>query len=81
MLESGCPVAIPEDKPLSHDERSLLLPEDIEAFRREAHRALDLALDHALERAAQPVWQELPASVKALDEPLPVAPAGLAATR
>lgn len=50
---------------------SLLDPSDWGAFRDEAHRALDLALDHIQHRPAQPVWQELPNKAKRLDDPLP----------
>jgi len=57
---------------------SLLEPDDWQAFRDEAHRALDVALDFAQARPQQPVWGELPARVKALDEPVPVEGSSLA---
>ncbi|PWE32057.1 cytochrome D ubiquinol oxidase subunit I [Maritimibacter sp. 55A14] len=57
------------------NDRSTLDPEDWAAFRRDAHAALDAALDHVEGRAARPVWQPVPEPVKeALSAPLPDAP-------
>lgn len=55
------------------DAPSLLDPTDWEQFRKDAHAALDAALDFVRERPSQPVWQEIPERVKALDAPLPAA--------
>ncbi|MFK8049507.1 MAG: aspartate aminotransferase family protein [Halioglobus sp.] len=51
---------------------SMLDPPDWEAFREEAHRALDLALDHAQNRPQQPVWREIPIGIKETSDPLPI---------
>ena len=53
------------------DDESLLEPGDWEQFRQEAHRALDMALDFAIQRPGEPVWQEIPEHIKSLDDPLP----------
>ncbi|MEH6588622.1 MAG: pyridoxal-dependent decarboxylase [Halioglobus sp.] len=53
------------------DAPSLLDPRDWVAFREEAHKALDTALDFVQQRPEQPVWQPLPDSIKAVDAPLP----------
>jgi glutamate/tyrosine decarboxylase-like PLP-dependent enzyme len=58
---------IPED--LESD--SLLVPGDWEVFRDQAHRALDVALDHLQARPAASVWESLPPSARAIDEELP----------
>ena len=58
-------------------DRSLLEPEDWDAYRRAAHDALDMALDFARDRQQDPVWQELPDELKRLDDPLPAQPAPL----
>jgi aromatic-L-amino-acid/L-tryptophan decarboxylase len=50
---------------------SLLEPDDWAAFRKEAHRALDIALDFAARRSQEPVWQEIPDAIKTLDDPMP----------
>jgi aromatic-L-amino-acid decarboxylase len=59
--------------PTELDAPSLLDPADWEGFRRDAHQALDVALDFVRDRAAGPVWRELPAAVKTLSAPLPTA--------
>ena len=46
---------------------SLLEPHDWEAFRREAHSALDVAIDHVRGRQDMPVWRELPAIAREVD--------------
>jgi aromatic-L-amino-acid decarboxylase len=51
---------------------SLLDPADWEAFREDAHRALDVALEFVRQRPLEPVWRELPEQIKALDQALPV---------
>ncbi len=53
------------------DAPSLLDPEDWQAFRKQAHRALDTALDFVQQRPEQPVWQEIPEQVKTLSDTLP----------
>lgn len=56
-------------------------PLDWDAYRREAHRALDVALDHVAGASGRPVWQPVPAAIKhAIASPLPVAGQGLGAT-
>jgi aromatic-L-amino-acid decarboxylase len=57
---------------------SLLDPEDWQAFRENAHRALDVALNFVQERPNQPVWQEIPDTKKAVDDPLPLHGSSLA---
>ena len=53
-----------------------LVPEDWTAFRRDAHAALDAALDHMQGRADRPVWRPVPDAVKAaLEAPAPPGPA------
>jgi aromatic-L-amino-acid decarboxylase len=66
------------ESPPDIDAPSLLDPEDWQAFRVEAHRALDKALDFVQQRPEQPVWQQIPDHIKTLDTPLPVAPQPLA---
>ncbi|MFT7265800.1 MAG: aromatic-L-amino-acid decarboxylase [Halioglobus sp.] len=61
------------DSPPDINAPSLLDPTDWAAYRQEAHRALDLALDHVQNRPQQPVWQEIPNKIKVLNDPLPVA--------
>jgi len=51
---------------------SPLEPSDWQALRDEAHRALDIALDHIRQRPEMPVWTELPDEARALDDPLPL---------
>ena len=41
-------------------------PADWEAYRRSAHALLDQALDHVAEVRDRPVWQPLPAELKAV---------------
>lgn len=49
-------------------------PEDWDAFRREAHAALDAAISHLQHRSDAPVWQAAPAPVRnALHAELPLA--------
>lgn len=49
-------------------------PEDWDQFRANAHRALDLALDHAKGRPDAPVWQRVPDDIRqSLRAPLPTA--------
>lgn len=57
---------------------SLLDPEDWQAFRETAHRALDVALNFVQERPGQSVWQEIPNKNKVLDDPLPLEGSSLA---
>ena len=53
----------------------MLDPRDWEAFRSEAHRALDDAVDFLRDVRERPAWQEMPESAKErLREPLPHAP-------
>ncbi|MBA6413729.1 aminotransferase class I/II-fold pyridoxal phosphate-dependent enzyme [Parahaliea sp. F7430] len=56
---------------LDLDAPSLLDPEDWADFRAQAHAALDTALEFIEQRQQGAVWQELPSSVTALDQPLP----------
>lgn len=51
---------------------SLLDPADWQAFRDQAHAALDTALDFVEQRPEQPVWQEMPPELKVLDQALPL---------
>jgi aromatic-L-amino-acid/L-tryptophan decarboxylase len=67
------------DSPPDIDAPSLLDPQDWLAFREEAHRALDKALDFVQQRPEQAVWQQLPEHIKAVDAPLPTAAQPLAA--
>jgi glutamate/tyrosine decarboxylase-like PLP-dependent enzyme len=56
-------------------------PLDWDAYRREAHRALDLALDHVAGVSGRPVWQPVPETIKhAIAAPLPALGQGLGAT-
>jgi glutamate/tyrosine decarboxylase-like PLP-dependent enzyme len=60
---------------LSH---SSLDPEDWPATREQAHRMLDDMLDHIQNLRAGPVWQPIPAAVRAVfDAPLPTKPSAL----
>lgn len=52
---------------------SQLEPDDWQAFREQAHRALDAALDHIQQRPEQPVWQEIPDRIKKLNDTPPAA--------
>lgn len=54
------------------DAPSLLDPQDWQAFREQAHRALDTALDFVQQRPEQPVWREIPEQIKKLNDTLPV---------
>jgi glutamate/tyrosine decarboxylase-like PLP-dependent enzyme len=58
--------------PLADDPASLLEPADWQAFREEAHRALDVALTYVEQRPEVAVWQEVPQDIKAVDQPLPL---------
>lgn len=53
------------------DQPSLLDPDDWQAFREQAHRALDVTLDHLQHRAGQAVWQAIPDRIKQLDDTPP----------
>ncbi len=53
------------------DNASQLDPDDWPAFREQAHRALDVALDHIQQRPEQPLWQEIPDQIKALNDAPP----------
>lgn len=53
------------------DAPSLLDPEDWQAFREQAHRALNTTLDYIQQRPEQPVWQETPEQVKKLNDTPP----------
>ena len=55
------------------DAPSQLDPADWPAFREQAHRALDVALDHIQQRPENPVWREIPESVKTLSNLPPAA--------
>lgn len=58
-----------------------LEPDDWDAFRAQAHRALDDILDYTRDIRSRPVWQPVPAAVRErLRAPLPRAPEGLATT-
>lgn len=56
---------------------SPLEPADWESFREDAHRALDVALDHVRERRNGPVWREPAAEARRCDEALPLDGAAL----
>ncbi|QFU75466.1 cytochrome D ubiquinol oxidase subunit I [Halioglobus maricola] len=56
---------------MGDSEKSLLEPADWDAFRKEAHRALDVALDFSRDRAERAVWTPLPEHARTVDEPLP----------
>jgi glutamate/tyrosine decarboxylase-like PLP-dependent enzyme len=57
-----------------------LEPEDPGAFRAVAHRLLDVVLDDLEDRRRRPVWQPIPAAVRALyHEPSPRGPAAIEA--
>ncbi|HJS87387.1 MAG TPA: pyridoxal-dependent decarboxylase [Acetobacteraceae bacterium] len=58
----------------------MLDPEDWEAFRAQAHRALDEILDYTRDIRDRPVWRPVPDAVRAgLDTSMPRRPEGLAA--
>lgn len=67
------------DSPSDIDAPSLLDPVDWQAFREEAHRALDTALDFVQQRPNEPVWREIPPEIKALEQALPQAGSPLTA--
>ncbi|MGI9286889.1 MAG: pyridoxal phosphate-dependent decarboxylase family protein [Pseudomonadales bacterium] len=52
---------------------SQLEPEDWQAFREQAHGALDATLDHIQRRPEQPVWREIPDRIKKLNDTPPAA--------
>ncbi|AQA19381.1 hypothetical protein BST95_15195 [Halioglobus japonicus] len=56
---------------MEDQEKSLLEPADWGSFREEAHRALDIALDFARDRAKAPVWAPLPEYARNIEEGLP----------
>lgn len=66
------------DSPPDINAPSLLDPPDWAAFREEAHRALDIALDHVQSRPEQPIWQEIPSNIKEMSDPLPIVGAPMA---
>ncbi len=50
-----------------------LEPEDWDALRKEAHDALDLAMDHIRSRPERPIWKAPPKNLsETLDEPIPM---------
>ncbi len=58
----------------------MLDPKDWETFRRDAHRALDAAFDALRTVRDRPVWQSVPADIRArFDEPMPLAPSSFSA--
>lgn len=70
-------MATDKTPPQDHAPETSLDPADWAAFREQAHRMLDHALDHLEGVREGPVWQPVPDSVKsALDEPVPMQPQG-----
>ncbi len=61
------------DSTFNLDAPSQLDPTDWPVFRQQAHDALDIALDHMQQRPQQPVWQEIPDRIKALNDTPPAA--------
>lgn len=56
-------------------------PTDWPSYRREAHKALDAALDHVEQAGARPVWTPVPDTIKqAIDLPAPWSGQGLGPT-